>query len=181
MKYKFIRRFIFLLILPLLSRVSFATAIVSPEDIVNDFYHSYLSSGGVGEEKLTNKFVMPDVMNSINHSYQCNYDSDESASNENLEKICSQKRECKSSNGDYICNWDGVWIEADTDYFTKSQDIYPSWAKKITITPLEIHEANAEVKVSLGEYPDPVINLKVTLISIDHSWKINGVMRNSQG
>lgn len=171
-------RFIFLLLLPWLLVASCATKVILPDEVVKGFYHSYLRAEGGEENTLINKFVMPNVVKSINDSYQCNYDSDESARNKVPGMICSQKRECKSSSGDYICNWDGVWVETDVDYFTKSQDVYPSWAKEITIKPLEIHEGNAGFEVSLGKYPDPVTNLKVTLIFSDHNWKINGVTRD---
>lgn len=178
MKHCFTTHFVFFLPVSLLPGASFATALISPEEVVNDFYHSYLSSVGMEKNKLTKKFVMPNVIQSINDSFQCNYDSNESFSNEYLERICSQKKEYKSSDGDYICNWNGVWVGTDVDYFTKSQDVYPSWTKKITIKPLEVHDKNADFNISLGEYPDPVTNLKVTLIFIDHSWKINSVTRD---
>lgn len=167
----------FLLLLSLLLESSFAAEVVPPENVVNNFYHSYLSNYEKSGGGLTNRFVMPNVMQNINNSYRCNYDSEASSNNENLEKICSKKRECKSSKGNYICNWDGVWVETDTDYFTKSQDVYPSWEKNITITPLKVHDENAEFMVSLGKSPCPVTNLKVSLIYLDHNWKINGVTK----
>ena len=76
--------------------------------------------------ELVRKYVLSNVIQSINHSSLCNYDSDDSVKFDGLEKMCAKKRECSDSNGYYKCNWDCVWVETDVDYFTKSQDIYLS-------------------------------------------------------
>lgn len=176
-KKKFLGQFAILVVFILFSRLSYSSQLDSAEKVLNYFYHSYIREDGAASSDLVTTYVLSDVIKSVNNSSLCNYDSDDSASGEDLEKMCAKKRDCKSSKGDYICNWDGVWVETDVNYFTKSQDIYPTWKKVINITPLKKSDASADFKVSLGKYPEPVMRLKVSLVPVERSWKISRVTK----
>ena len=114
-------------------------------------------------------------MKSINDSMMCNYDSDDSVLAEELEGKCSQKHECKQFKERYICNWHGVWVDTDVDYFTKSQDIYPSWRENISTFDVFQKENDSSVNVILGAGSEPKVKFKVMLKIIDEKWKITSV------
>lgn len=106
----------------------------------------------------------------------CNYNSDDSVSAEELEGNCSQKRECKQFKGRYICNWHGASVDTDVNYFTKSQDIYPSWKASISIFDVSQKENDSSVNVILGVGSEPKVKFKVVLETIDGGWEITSVM-----
>lgn len=105
----------------------------------------------------------------------CNYDSDDSVSAEEREGKCSQNRECKQFKERYICNWHGAWVDTDVDYFTKSQDVYPSW--KVSISTFDVYQKknDSSVNVILGADSEPKVKFKVVLERIDGEWKITSV------
>lgn len=173
-KINFVGQFILFSILVFSSCTAFSSQDASAEKVLLDFYQAYINEiGGEGSE-LVGKHVVNNVVQSINNSFQCNYDSDNT---DDYKKVCAKKRDCKNSKGDYICNWNGVWVETDVNYFTKSQDFYPSWSQCITITRLKENATGAEFKVSLGEFPEPVMKLQVKLVLVEHTWKISSVMK----
>lgn len=176
-KTNYIKTIILVVLFTLLSKVAFSTEIESPEKVLNDFYHAYLNDEGHNESEVVEKYVLNDVIQSVNNASLCNYDSDDSVSATNGKVDCSNKRECKTRNGDYLCNWNGIWVETDTDYFTKSQDIYPTWSKSIAVVPVKGGKEDINYLVSLGEAPDPVMKLKVSLVSGEHGWKISKVTK----
>ncbi|RWR02201.1 hypothetical protein ED28_11260 [[Pantoea] beijingensis] len=175
-KISHIKCFILFMFFILLSKTTFSTEIYSPEKVLGDFYYAYLSDNG-NESELIDKYVLNNVIESVNDASFCNYDSAESVNSGGVKGKCSEKRECKASKGDYICNWDGVWVETDVNYFTKSQDVYPSWNKYINVVPVKGNKTDVCYLVSLGKYPDPVMKLKITLVAVEHGWKISKVTR----
>lgn len=158
-----------------LSNFTLASGQTSPESIVYNFYKSYLKEESSDDSRLLSQYVSDELMKSINDSMMCNYDSDDSASAEELEGKCSQKRECKQFKGRYICNWYGVWVDTDVDYFTKSQDIYPSWKSTISTFDVSQKGNNSSVNVILGADSEPKVKFKVLLEIIDEKWKITSV------
>ncbi|MEG1111089.1 MAG: DUF3828 domain-containing protein [Hafnia sp.] len=157
------------------SHLAFAAESINPEVIVHDFYSEYLKNGTESNEALVKKYVSDQLLNSITDSTMCNYDSDDSVSASELEKKCSQKHECKQYKGNYICDWGGVWIESDVNYFTKSQDIYPSWKLNIKTSTITNDGSKSVVGVVLGNNSEPKNTLKVSLKKINTDWKITGV------
>ena len=157
------------------SHLVFAAESLTPEDIVHDFYSEYLKNDAEDNKILVKKYVSEQLLNNIADSAICNYDSDDSISASELKKICSQVRECKNYKGNYICNWGGVWIESDVDYFTKSQDIYPSWKLNIKTSTIMKDESTSVIEVVLGNDSEPKNTLKVSLNKINAGWKIISV------
>lgn len=167
------------------SHLAFAAESINPEDIVHDFYSEYLKDEAGDNGVLVKKYVSYQLMNSIADSTMCNYDSDDSVSASasaselelelELEKKCSLKHECKQYKGNYICDWDGVWIESDVNYFTKSQDVYPSWKMNIKTNIITKDSIKSVVGVVLGNDSEPKNTLRVSLEKIDTSWKIISV------
>lgn len=158
-----------------LSNFTLASVQASPESMVYEFYKSYLKEKSSDNSRLLSQYVSDELMKSINDSMMCNYDSDDSVSAEELEGKCSQKHECKQFKERYICNWHGVWVDTDVDYFTKSQDIYPSWRANISIFDVFQKENNSSVNVILGAGSEPKVKFKVMLKIIDEKWKITSV------
>ncbi|WP_271461413.1 DUF3828 domain-containing protein [Pantoea leporis] len=140
---------------------------------VKCFYEKYLVSEGV--DALLKKYISKDLLRSINYSSSCNYDSDDVSPLNNKEKMCSEKRECKTKGDNVSCNWNGIWIETDVDYFTKSQDFYPSWSKHVSVSLVAKYEDSESYKVSLGMKPDPIMQLRVIVSLVDGNWKIRKV------
>ncbi|HDK6715898.1 TPA: DUF3828 domain-containing protein [Klebsiella quasipneumoniae] len=157
------------------SHLAFAAESTSPEDIVHDFYSEYLKDDTGNNDALVKKNASDQLINSIADSTMCNYDSDDSVSTSELEKKCAQKHECKQYKGNYICDWDGVWIESDVNYFTKSQDVYPSWKLNIKTSTITNDGSKSVVEVVLGNDSEPKNTLKVSLKKINTDWKIVGV------
>ncbi|MBS0848947.1 DUF3828 domain-containing protein [Citrobacter sp. JGM124] len=155
-----------------LSNFTLASGQTSPESIVYNFYKSYLKEESSDNSRLLSQYVSDELMKSINDSMMCNYDS---VSAEEFDEKCSQKRECKQFKGRYICNWCGVWVDTDVDYFTKSQDIYPSWKANISTFDVSQKENNSSVNVILGAGSEPKVKIKVMLKIIDGKWKIISV------
>lgn len=143
--------------------------------MVYEFYKSYLKEKSSDNSRLLSQYVSDELMKSINDSMMCNYDSDDSVSAEELEGKCSQKHECKQFKERYICNWHGVWVDTDVDYFTKSQDIYPSWRANISTFDVFQKENDSSVNVILGAGSEPKVKFKVMLKIIDEKWKITSV------
>ncbi|WBU50070.1 DUF3828 domain-containing protein [Kosakonia pseudosacchari] len=75
--------------------------------------------------------------------------------------------------GRYICNWHSDWVNTDVDYFTKSQDIYPSWKASISTFDVSQKENDSSVNVILGAGFEP--KFKVMLERIDGKRKITSV------
>ena len=90
---------------------------------------------------------------------------------EELEGKCSQKRECKQFKGRYICNWHGAWVDTDVDYFTKSQDVYPSWKASISTFDVYQKENDSSVNVILGAGSEPKVKFNVVLEKLIGSGK----------
>ncbi len=158
-----------------LSNFTLASVQASPESMVYEFYKSYLKEKSSDNSRLLSQYVSDELMKSINDSMMCNYDSDDSVSTEELEGKCSQKHECKQFKERYICNWHGVWVDTDVDYFTKSQDIYPSWRANISTFDVFQKENDSSVNVILGAGSEPKVKFKVMLKIIDEKWKITSV------
>ncbi|MEG0206002.1 MAG: DUF3828 domain-containing protein [Citrobacter sp.] len=158
-----------------LSNFTLASVQASPESMVYEFYKSYLKEKSSDNSRLLSQYVSDELMKSINDSMMCNYDSDDSVSAEELEGKCSQKHECKQFKERYICNWHGVWVDTDVDYFTKSQDIYPSWRANISTFDVFQKENDSSVNVILGSGSEPKVKFKVMLEIIDEKWKITSV------
>ncbi|EIM7320021.1 DUF3828 domain-containing protein [Escherichia coli] len=158
-----------------LSNFTLASVQASPESMVYEFYKSYLKEKSSDNSRLLSQYVSDELMKSINDSMMCNYDSDDSVSTEELEGKCSQKHECKQFKERYICNWHGVWVDTDVDYFTKSQDIYPSWRANISTFDVFQKENDSSVNVILGAGSEPKVKFKVMLKIIDEKWKITCV------
>ncbi|EFB8335191.1 TPA: DUF3828 domain-containing protein [Escherichia coli] len=158
-----------------LSNFTLASVQASPESMVYEFYKSYLKEKSSDNNRLLSQYVSDELMKSINDSMMCNYDSDDSVSAEELEGKCSQKHECKQFKERYICNWHGVWVDTDVDYFTKSQDIYLSWRANISTFDVFQKENDSSVNVILGAGSEPKVKFKVMLKIIDEKWKITSV------
>ncbi|EIJ2794514.1 DUF3828 domain-containing protein [Escherichia coli] len=158
-----------------LSNFTLASVQASPESMVYEFYKSYLKEKSSDNSRLLSQYVSDELMKSINDSMMCNYDSDDSVSAEELERKCSQKHECKQFKERYICNWHGVWVDTDVDYFTKSQDIYPSWRANISTFDVFQKENDSSVNVILGAGSESKVKFKVMLKIIDEKWKITSV------
>ncbi|EPS5531922.1 YbjP/YqhG family protein [Klebsiella pneumoniae] len=158
-----------------LSNFTQASEQTSPENIVYNFYKSYLKEESSDNSRLLSQYVSDELMKSINDSMMCNYDSDDSVSAEELEGKCSQKRECKQFKGRYICNWHGAWVDTDVDYFTKSQDVYPSWKASISTFDVYQKENDSSVNVILGAGSEPKVKFNVVLEKIDRKWKNTSV------
>ncbi|QCT90260.1 hypothetical protein CRI69_17090 [Escherichia sp. E4742] len=158
-----------------LSNFTLASVQASAESMVYEFYKSYLKEKSSDNSRLLSQYVSDELMKSINDSMMCNYDSDDSVSAEELEGKCSQKHECKQFKERYICNWHGVWVDTDVDYFTKSQDIYPSWRANISTFDVFQKENDSSVNVILGAGSEPKVKFKVMLKIIDEKWKITSV------
>ena len=158
-----------------LSNFTLASVQASPESMVYEFYKSYLKEKSSDNSRLLSQYVSDELMKSINDSMMCNYDSDDSVSAEELEGKCSQKHECKQFKERYICNWHGVWVDTDVDYFTKSQDIYPSWRANISTFDVFQKENDSSVNVILGAGSEPKVKFKVMLKIIDEKWKITSI------
>lgn len=157
------------------SHVALSTESIKPADTVHDFYSKYLKDDTGNNNEIIKKYVSNQLMNSITDSTMCNYDSDDSVSTSEIEKKCSQKHECKQYKGSYICDWYGVWVESDVNYFTKSQDIYPSWKLNIKTSTIKENGNKSVVGVVLGDDSEPKNILHVSLKKIDSSWKIISV------
>lgn len=158
------------------SSLTFASDVISPKNTVMHFYHALLNDDSRSYSKLVNKYVSDELLRSINDSSLCNYDSDGSVSAAEIEKLCSQKHECKEDKRSYICDWYGIWVESDVNYFTKSQDIYPSWETNIKTSLLMQTGQESIVNVTLGDGTEPINTLRVALKKVDNSWKIIRVM-----
>lgn len=159
----------------MISHSALANVETSPESTVLQFYKAYLSDDTTNDETLTDQYVSNDLMRSINDASMCNYDSDGSVSDSELEQKCALKRECKEYKGNYLCDWHGVWVESDVNYFTKSQDVYPSWKSIIKTSLLSQNGKESRVRVVLGNGADPTLNLNVTLQEQNDDWKIISV------
>lgn len=169
-KYRLVFLFIFSF-----SNFSLAEESKSPEIIVHEFYSTYLQDESGGNDVLVKTYVSDELAKSINDSTLCSYDSDDSIPESELAKKCSQKHECKQDKGNYICDWYGVWVESDVNYFTKSQDTYPSWQSNINTSTIKKNDNNSEVKLVLGNGTEPNKYINVSLKKINDSWKIISV------
>jgi hypothetical protein len=170
-----IRKIFMCILLISFSQCALCSEYDSPENIVEGFYRTYLNEPSQGNLKLIEKYVSRQLIQSIRHSFECNYDSEDSSIESENRKLCSKKRECKDYRGNHICDWNGVWIETDVDYFTKSQDIYPSWKRNVKTVTISQSNSESLIDVSLGGGTDPVMNLKVKMIRNGDLWKVISV------
>lgn len=134
-----------------------------------------LSDNTKNKGEIISKYASDNLVKSIKYSTMCNYDSDDSVSESDLQKICSAKRECKEYKGNYLCNWYSVWIESDINYFTKSQEDYPSWSNRIKTRIVTQEENDSVIAVVLGEGKETSVPLRVSVKKINNQWKITGV------
>ncbi|EOE6764204.1 DUF3828 domain-containing protein [Klebsiella pneumoniae] len=74
-----------------------------------------------------------------------------------------------------MCNCHGAWVDTDVDYFTKSQDVYPSWKASISTVDVYQKENDSSVNIILGVGSEPKVKLNVVLERIDGKWKITSV------
>ena len=139
------------------------------------FTLSIIKNDAEDNDILVRNYVSEQLLNSIADSAICHYDFDESISASESEKICLQVLGCKNHNENYICDWGRVRIESDVDYFTKSQDIYPSWKLNIKTSTLTEDESTSVIEVVLGNDPEPKNTLNVSLNKINAGWKIISV------
>lgn len=82
-----------------LSNFTQASEQTSPENIVYNFYKSYLKEESSDNSRFLSQYVSDELMKSINDSMMCNYDSDDSVSAEELEGKCSQSANASSLKG----------------------------------------------------------------------------------
>ncbi|WP_235846203.1 DUF3828 domain-containing protein [Morganella psychrotolerans] len=61
------------------------------------------------------------------------------------------------------------------NYYTKSQDIYDSWVNYRDAHTESQTDEMATVLVTLGNPPDELLPLRVTVINENGHWKINNV------
>lgn len=160
----------------ILPQLALATEITPPESTVISFYKAYLSADSINNSSIVSKYVSDGLMKNINDSTMCNYDSDDSVPAAELEKLCSKKRECKEYKGNYLCDWHGVWIESDVNYFTKSQDVYPSWKSNIKTSTVRQNAQQSVIDVVFGEGKEISNSLQVTLKKDGNDWKIISVI-----
>lgn len=183
---KFIRVFIFIIALwPIVNSANEAInneratsiqnsiPILPPEQVVKIFYEGYLKN--INDEKLIRHYVTPELALKLYHSSICNYDSD--ANEKELEKVCKKEQKCKKIGGNIVCDWGGIWIETDVNYFIKSQDNYPSWEKNIVVLKSKQTETYSKIDLILGDGTDPILNLQIVLIKQGNDWKINRVTK----
>ncbi|MTH48294.1 DUF3828 domain-containing protein [Intestinirhabdus alba] len=157
------------------SQSGFCTELVTPTNTVVGFYKALLNSDTEKMSEVIEEYVSGNLLKSIQDSTICNYDTVISASDGETEKICSAKRECKEYKGNYICDWYGIGIETDVNYFTKSQDTYPSWRGSIKTSIVKQEEYESVIAVVLGEGEEVTSPLTVSLEKIDGQWKIKSV------
>lgn len=155
---------------------AFSSVSEPPEEVAKVFYKLYLNGGDKADSNVLRDYVSEKLISSVNHSLECNYDLSDSLHVSNVIEMCNQKRECREYKGNYICKWDGVWVESDVDYFIKSQDIYPSWRKNINVLSISHDEKKSVMKVSLGDGADPVMNLRVRMVLSNNTWRLISVM-----
>lgn len=157
------------------SNISLADESKSSESIVHDFYSAYLQPGSGGNDALIKTYVSDELVKSINDSTMCNYDTADSISESELAKKCSQKHECKQDKGNYACDWHGIWVETDVNYFTKSQDVLLSWRTNINTFDVTQKGSDSLVDVVLGNDSEPKARFKVSLKKENGNWKIISV------
>lgn len=155
---------------------------IPPEQVVSNFYHWYTETPDEPGEKSDNElknYVTERLIINTTQSMKCNYDYEDMDGTEHIAGVvsseCQKERECKASVKNFICNWGGTWVETDVNYFTKSQDVYPTWSTDIQVTPITKTENEAAVNVSLGAGIDPIMQLQVLLILENGQWKISNV------
>lgn len=157
------------------SQYAFCSDTNPPISMVKDFYQAYLNDEQKSSTEIISRYVSNNLSKNIDYSLKCNYDTDDSIGAPALGEVCAQKRDCKESKGSYICNWGGFWIESDVDYFTKSQDVYPSWKRYIKVILVSQTNKKSVLGVSLGAGSESVMRLKVTLKLNGNEWKIISV------
>ncbi|WP_232922141.1 DUF3828 domain-containing protein [Buttiauxella sp. S04-F03] len=170
-----IRNAIIFIFVFMFSQLAFATGNTVTENTVINFYKAYLSDDSANDSSIVSKYVYDELMKSINDSSMCNYDSDDSVSAADLDKLCAKKQECKEYKGNYLCDWYGVWVESDVNYFTKSQDVYPSWKSSIKTSTVRQDAQQSVIDVVLGEGTETSNSLQVTLKEDGDDWKISSV------
>ncbi len=170
-----IRNSIIFIFVLMFSQLAFATGNTVTENTVINFYKAYLSDDSANDSSIVSKYASDELMKSINDSTMCNYDSYDSVSAADLEKLCAKKHECKAYKGNYLCDWYGVWVESDVNYFTKSQDVYPSWKSSIKTSTVRQNAQQSVIDVVLGEGKETSNSLQVTLKKDGDDWKISSV------
>ena len=82
-----------------LSNFTQASEQKSPENIVYNFYKSYLKEESSDNSRFVSQYVSDELMKSINDSMMCNYDSDDSVSAEELEENVHKSANASSLKG----------------------------------------------------------------------------------
>lgn len=82
-----------------LSNFTQASEQTSPENIVYNFYKSYLKEESSDNSRFVSQYVSDELMKSINDSMMCNYDSDDSVSAEELEENVHKSANASSLKG----------------------------------------------------------------------------------
>lgn len=82
-----------------LSNFTQASEQTSPENIVYNFYKSYLKEESSDNGRFLSQYVSDELMKSINDSMMCNYDSDDSVSAEELEENVHKSANASSLKG----------------------------------------------------------------------------------
>ena len=82
-----------------LSNFTQASEQTSPENIVYNFYKSYLKEESSDNSRFLSQYVSDELMKSINDSMMCNYDSDDSVSAEELEENVHKSANASSLKG----------------------------------------------------------------------------------
>lgn len=139
----------------------------NPEKVVIDFYRQYLNHWESGGDTIKNKYVSQPLINIIRDALVCSYTADE----EEAKQICSTR--CNEN----ACYYNGLWIENDVDYFTKSQDVYPDWPEFITTKLISRNDTAALESLTLGKKKEEKTNFTITLIKDNDAWQIWQVQR----
>ena len=63
----------------------------------------------------------------------------------------------------------------DADYFIQAQDYLDEWLGQVSVKPRAISKTTAKVDATLGEKPDSLRRLRVTLVRESGTWKISRV------
>ena len=158
------------LLLPLSAGAALLPA-ESPVSVVLDFYRLNLQdSSSDGYDQSVKQYVTLTLQKNISDSISCNYDSDDTD-----QALCDTPRPCKTTENHSACLWGDNWVENDVNYYTKSQDIYDSWVNYRDAYTESQTDEMATVLVTLGNPPDELLPLRVTVINEKGNWKINNV------
>lgn len=147
-------------------------AILSPEEVVLDFYRLNLQDPpSDGYTKSQDLYVSPSLQVSINDSLSCNFDGPDTD-----QAFCDQPRPCKETAHNVVCLWGDYWVENDVNYYTKSQDYPDSWITERAAHTESQSADTATVRITLGKAPEPLRSFRVKLILTGGQWKIDNIV-----